>query len=849
MAKIEDNTKRRSSEMDEQSVTSIPPKKRFLSRASSPDEEDQEENEDAADTFKEPLEAFRKDAIMRQWKDYMRSVKRWKKFIEHVEEDKIKSEESLRLWEDSFKKLQVFLANIIQEGFDSLGHTTIDASLTDEFSDVFKEDMTEIAPNMSVAFKNKDYTDLTVSKLNSLVDTWINKRENITTRFESVFENGSLKEIRRDYNRILSSWVNGQRSVQEMRKRYRTSNFKHLFLSEELRSLNSRLESTESRLRQAQKELKEVESKTTSKSEDVVMSEATNTSVTPENVKPTSSSSMNSPSTTATTSEFNRNYINESGTVHDPLIRAQQILEQKLRDIEMIKEDRIALKQQIARLEMDLISVPESRIYKAPMCRNLSQSRVYHKDKCNHLSDICHDLQNSLDDLSCKRRRLIKELDSEQINHFKGMEAQLVKLDEDLTRIRGERDVLQMSLEEKKASSEAGRASIVELKVIADSRKERVNYLETEVLRLQKKMAARTGCKEYFELLLNSDGREPLLLPFQNEVKVLEEKLENTKQRLYNTIPQKTLDDELAEISKVKQLELEANAFEAKYGFHPSMSTSDAQVQKVLQDRIAKEKQIITEAADKIANLESTEKQLLSEIESVSKAYGDLEEENMAKVKELVEVEDEVLRLQTDRVRYNQAFTALNKSKDAHAMVAGSLTKQSDKQLAHIQQLTERDKNLTKQATCLQREYETSKSIYDIYKQKREEAKITLDELKEKTMFAKDKIAELQTSILDKIRAVEEGAHARLRLEESSELLKRKVDSTNRVDRPAEMKLRKEREEYRSLLNCSSCRTRLKSHVILKCMHTFCKECLESKRRCPSCDEPFSVHDVKQFYF
>lgn len=52
MAKIEDNTKRRSSEMDEQSVTSIPPKKRFLSRASSPDEEDQEENEDAADTFK-----------------------------------------------------------------------------------------------------------------------------------------------------------------------------------------------------------------------------------------------------------------------------------------------------------------------------------------------------------------------------------------------------------------------------------------------------------------------------------------------------------------------------------------------------------------------------------------------------------------------------------------------------------------------------------------------------------------------------------------------------------------------------------------------------------------------------
>lgn len=52
MAKIEDSTKRRSNEMDEQSVTSIPPKKRFLSRASSPNEEDQEEGEDASDSFK-----------------------------------------------------------------------------------------------------------------------------------------------------------------------------------------------------------------------------------------------------------------------------------------------------------------------------------------------------------------------------------------------------------------------------------------------------------------------------------------------------------------------------------------------------------------------------------------------------------------------------------------------------------------------------------------------------------------------------------------------------------------------------------------------------------------------------
>ncbi|KAG2212690.1 hypothetical protein INT47_000667 [Mucor saturninus] len=806
MAKIEDNTKRRSNEMDEQSVTSIPPKKRFLSRASSPDEEDDQDDdhEDASDSFKEPLEAFRKDAIMRQWKEYMRSVKRWKKYVEQAEQNRSSSEEHLRLWEDSFKQLQVFLSNIIQESMSSLGQSfnnAIDVN-TQDFEHVLQEEWaTDLAPNMSTAFKNKDYNDSTIAKLNQLMESWITKREDITTGFESVFvEDGSLKEIKKSHSRILASWVHTQRSLSQVKNRYKLSNFKYLFLSEELRILNNRLELTESNLRQAQSELEKQELKNLVKTEDakkpsitiptpVPAVTAAATTATATEIFPVT----NPASTTNTTNSTASTAFNNPDNSHDPLIRAQQILEQKLHDIELIKEDRILLKQQIARLEMDLICVPESRIYKAPICRNLSQSRVYHKDKCNHLSNICHDLTSTLEDLTSNRRKLIKELDTGQVNYFKEMRDQLAKLDGDLTRIRGERDKLQMHFEEKKASSEIGRASIAELKVIADTRKERVNYLETEVLRLQKKMAARTGVKEYYDLLLNSDGREPLLLPLQNQLKALEEQLEQKKASLHID----NLDQELAHISEMKQLELEADAFQNKYGFHPSAPMDDLNVQKVLQDRIENEKRIISESQEKIQSLEATEKQLLSEIESVSNAYAELEDGNMDKVKELYALEEEVLKLQSERVKYNHTFTALNKTKDALSMVANSLSKQGDKQLAHIKQMNEREKNLVSQSTCLKREYDSSKAVYEIYKQKSEETKLTLDELKEKALFAKDKIAELQTSILDKIRLIEEGAHTRLRLEESSELLKRKVDSTNKVEKPAEMKLRKEREEYR----------------------------------------------------
>jgi hypothetical protein len=55
----------------------------------------------------------------------------------------------------------------------------------------------------------------------------------------------------------------------------------------------------------------------------------------------------------------------------------------------------------------------------------------------------------------------------------------------------------------------------------------------------------------------------------------------------------------------------------------------------------------------------------------------------------------------------------------------------------------------------------------------------------------------MERSIMDKIRSIEEGAHSRLRIEENSELLWRKIEATNKVENPAEMKLRKEKEEYR----------------------------------------------------
>ncbi|TBU16199.1 hypothetical protein CWI42_040080 [Ordospora colligata] len=60
-------------------------------------------------------------------------------------------------------------------------------------------------------------------------------------------------------------------------------------------------------------------------------------------------------------------------------------------------------------------------------------------------------------------------------------------------------------------------------------------------------------------------------------------------------------------------------------------------------------------------------------------------------------------------------------------------------------------------------------------------------------------------------------------------------------------------ERYRGLLRCTLCDSRFKNTAIIKCMHCFCEECINSRikmrdRKCPSCNEPFNTSDVRKIY-
>jgi len=121
--------------------------------------------------------------------------------------------------------------------------------------------------------------------------------------------------------------------------------------------------------------------------------------------------------------------------------------------------------------------------------------------------------------------------------------------------------------------------------------------------------------------------------------------------------------------------------------------------------------------------------------------------------------------------------------------------------------------------------------------------------------------------------SIEEAKNRNIQLKSRFEELKlldeREKNMISKIESNREARLKHKREKEGSTLNkddkamldmslgmlrCSICEDRFKDVVISKCMHLFCKVCIEQKlttkqRKCSICSEKFSKADVKAVYF
>ncbi|KAG2217163.1 hypothetical protein INT45_003054 [Circinella minor] len=804
--------------------------------------DDDNYSEDAADPLMEPFEDFRRDAIVRQWKEYLRFGKRYKKRKLSTENRQQTTEASLNIWESQFQQLRKALHDLVsEEHAESLKAVMHQRDENNSYQTML-DSIVDEAPSITMAMKKSKSTPTNSFEITRSIQSFKSKREFIAEKIKPLLD----ASLQTEYKDALSQWQSGERMFNKSKDNLELNTLKYLVLTEELQLMTRKLEVMETLARDTRLELINAENRLASK-------------------KPSSSSNHNK-SIQEQGSDNNNNYIQQQSSENaititetrieqeeNSLAQVKRTLEKQLKEIEEIKEERIDLKQKLAQEEIDLISLPASRIDKFHTIYYPEDRLRDYRHDSDRLLNTCQEIREDCDKLKKNRRHYMQERDKEQLETIQVLQNRLFTLDQELNQVRGQRDALQIIRDESILVGQKERASLTELELIAQTRKDRASILESELLQLRKKSAALTGNRSFYEMTMTLNEGEITIEPIQKELSVLEETMNELKSQLASQDDNQNLDNEIKNRIETNTLKRKMNEFQEKYGFDIH-SSDENEILKKLKKTLESTELNINETEKILKSLESGEIESASVVAEALKGSTMLDEQNKVKINELMKMEDDISRVRTERGKYLQTFNNLNKAKDASSMVVGALKKQEEKEISYIRELIGHKRNMKDQMTNLEREITQSNMALEIYQVKKEEFDDTFKELKEKSNLAKDKLVELEKSIMEKIRLIEQGAHERLRLEESSELLRRNLESTNREERPAEMELRRRRDEYRALLYCRSCELRLKSHIIMRCMHTFCRQCLDDRietrqRRCPNCNESFGINDVRQFYF
>jgi len=255
---------------------------------------------------------------------------------------------------------------------------------------------------------------------------------------------------------------------------------------------------------------------------------------------------------------------------------------------------------------------------------------------------------------------------------------------------------------------------------------------------------------------------------------------------------------------------------------------------------------------------------LFDELQRMSTAWEILDKQSKAKVDETVTWETKYNRVSVEKAKAEQKYFSAMREKEAIEAERKAAIRYTTKQGVVIAKLNENEKAFESQAASLKAETEMLGEKLVTYQKRVDELEgeviqLRTSEESHKQMATKFKIA------MDEAHADAEKKrqmHRKLddefaQFKKASEREIARVKQGSAVAGTAtqrEEALQTEVKQLMTILRCSTCNQDLKTHVLLKCMHTFCKSCIDARlttrqRKCPACNLKFQDSDVQALYF
>ncbi|KAF9424144.1 E3 ubiquitin-protein ligase bre1 [Podila epigama] len=811
----------------------------------------------------EVLSNFQKEAIWRQMQEYKREHARALEHIEKLQENQVDYEAHLSTvdiyWNKLLDDLKMLMSrvNIPMDAKDmvlddgtSFASFLLNGASEDSPERSIKE-MTVDALKPSVEAR-AEYTKEVVLKILRLIEDWSEQCDTFWSTLKeadpAAKENSVVQALSQEHERMASLYKKGQEDLDRLQARCHGFTDQVLRLKNELEMTRSRLEETSENLDDSKERLRRIE-KNMDREKSVIVSAVTSGAIFGENY--TGSPDAGTP---AAGHHDSKNEPHDGSREEWLLFR--ELAVSRLAELEEMKTQRIQLKNELDQLHIQLNNLPDEKIQDTQLVKNLLVQMQYARNDAEHYRNEANKLRVDLEELHMSRRKFMDTLETEEKNRRATLEGELKKLESDISRVRDSRDRFQQMYEARCTKDDYEMQQNQEIRKIANTRKDRITTLATDIQRLQIMLAAKTGDKDAFAFYLNGPNDKSFLEDMRNKLRHAEEQIKACTIELaaYKEAASQIRDLEQVTVSEfklkaqVEELTEKLNKMEALIG-----DEADDPI-KALRATIKARDETIEILEAKVQAHEAVQAPLLNELHTVATAWGQLEEATSRKVIDLAQKEDLIYKLLSDKTRQESKCNLLIRAKDASANMTAVMKRQSDMQLDQIRRLEEREKNLNMQMATLEREQTLLNSSVALHKSKLQEYTQQNSAFKDKFARQDERLAELQTLLKERTEAYENEAHLRKRLQEETDHVKRKLEEHAKADNTGEnSEAAKQAARYLKLLKCPACDVNFKSHVILRCMHVFCKSCMDNQmeyrqRKCPTCRENFGAKDVKEIY-
>jgi len=232
-----------------------------------------------------------------------------------------------------------------------------------------------------------------------------------------------------------------------------------------------------------------------------------------------------------------------------------------------------------------------------------------------------------------------------------------------------------------------------------------------------------------------------------------------------------------------------------------------------------------------------------------------------SKVFDLAAAEERIMKANLDKAKADNKFFAAMREKEAVENEHKHLARTNEKLLKHVSNLTDVDKANTNRLTVMEQSMAAANARAEAFKNR------TMS-LETELFRARVSRVELETDVSHYRKVIDDGKKAFAELSTDLRKLQEALSVANLAierqrkageSKPVpssqkEAQLQKEVDKCMSILKCSTCRQNMRSTILTKCLHTFCKSCIDMRistrqRKCPACNLQFGQSDAQQLYF